>query len=174
MSSMCLPAMILLAKGKASVPQLIKTMTYPNSIASSRSAESETVLASDVSMASRYPMRMPQNRVRNCEIRLNDCRLFKPGVQKGRHKRLRSRKRKVIRAPVASCAGPSDGRNTRKLCRVSAVGSVIVPYATSMNRDVNQDTVRELRGAQNNEWDAQAGRGGARQQGKGGWERGVE
>jgi hypothetical protein len=129
MSSMCLPVMILLAKGKASVPQLIKTMIYPNILASSRSAESEPVLASDVSIASLYPMRMPQKRVRNCEIRLNDCRLFKPGVQKGRQVRLRSRKRKVIRAPVASCAGPSDGRNTRKLCRVRvrAVGSVIVP-----------------------------------------------
>ena len=131
--SMCLPVMILRAKGKASVPQLITTMIFPNILDSSCSAESEAVLASAVCcIASLYPMRMPQKRVRNCEIRLNDCRLFKPGVQKGRQVRLRSRKRKVIRAPVASCAGPSDGRNTRKLCRVRvrAVGSVIVPLAT--------------------------------------------
>jgi hypothetical protein len=127
--SMCLPVMILRPKGKASVPQLIKTMIFPNILDSSLSAESEVVLASAVSIASLYPMRMPQKRVRNCDIRLNDCRLFKLGVQKGRQVRLRSRKRKVIRAPVASCAGPSDGRNTRKLyrVRVRAVGSVIVP-----------------------------------------------
>ena len=72
--------MILRAKGKTSVPQLIKTMVDPNSLASSRSAELETVLASDVCIASLYPMRMPQKRVRNCEIRLNDCKLFKLGL----------------------------------------------------------------------------------------------
>jgi len=82
-SSMCIPVMILRTKGKTIVQQLIKTMIYPNTLASSRSEESEPVIASDVCIDSMYPMRMPQKRVRNCEIRLSDCRLFKPGVQKG-------------------------------------------------------------------------------------------
>ena len=60
-------------------------------------------------------MRMPQKRVMNCETRLKDCSLFKVSVQKGRQVRVRQRKMKVMRAPVASCAGPSAGRNTRKL-----------------------------------------------------------
>jgi hypothetical protein len=90
------------------------TIIDPNTLVSSCSEESDPVPA----ILSMYPMRMPQKRVRNCEIRLYDCRLFKPSVQKGRQMRLISRKKKVISAPVASCPGPSGGRNTRKLCRV--------------------------------------------------------
>jgi hypothetical protein len=124
-------------------------------------------------------MRMPQKRVRNCEIRLYDCRLFKPSVQKGRQMRLMSRKKKVISAPVASCPGPSGGRNTRKLCRVCvcAVSSADCRHLSDrcrrhtarMDRDVKQDTVRHCEEPKKRSKTHKQSRrgGGARRQEKG-------
>jgi len=58
---------------------------------------------------------IPQNKVRNWEMRLKLCSMLRPSVQYGLYERLASRKPNVIMAPVASCPGPSAPRNTKKL-----------------------------------------------------------